>query len=122
MTSGMVPSAPTADVVAEEPLPEGSDLANREAKAIANLTLEREARRHEARQTHLHFGAIILFWAALATILGMGFVWIFHLIAPATWCWLPVEQQNRLQSILISALGSSVVTHVSRRWIANDKT
>ncbi len=69
------------------------------------------------RQTHLFWGAVVLFWLALLSIVAIAVVWLWHLLGPSNKHWLSAEEQNGLQAILISALGSSLVTQVARGWI-----
>lgn len=102
-------------VLFPEPEPEPTGAALDEAAFFAS----RERLRGDVRQSHLHLGGLIVFWSALIVLLSMIVVWAWHILTPDSWQFLNHEAKDKLQTILISILGSSFVSGAARRWIGD---
>lgn len=106
-----------AKVLPEE-TPEGSDSnAVLEATKVGTGTYKRA----EAVKSHVHRAVLVIFWVLVASFLAMFLVWIFHLITPTRCHFLTDEQMNHLQSLLLSAMGSSVITSRARNFLDGPK-
>lgn len=97
-------------------------LAKNEAAAIAsNEDLEadgkkKEHSRHQRFQNHANHVAMGLLWTvAVFTLLGIC-VYVFHLLAPATWRWLSPDALSDVRTLLTGVLFSSAMTgYVNKR-------
>lgn len=56
--------------------------------------------RLESKQRHLHYGAILLYWTFVISLLAVAGVWLFHLLTPVHWHFLPEAQRGELKTIL----------------------
>lgn len=106
-------SAEEQRVRVEPPEPGGDPKAEYEAIAIARG----ELRRDEALRSHLHHCSVILLYFGVIVLLVCAGVWLYHLLTPIPWHFLTTDQRSQLQNLLISALGSSVVTDYGRRML-----
>jgi hypothetical protein len=102
-----------APVFQPEPEPRTTPQAQDEAAQFAARALQRG----DTVQTHLHRGGLVVFWVALAILLSMLVVWAWHIITPDRYHFLNESASDRLQTILVSVLGSSFVSGAARRWI-----
>lgn len=87
--------------------------AQKEAIDISAGRLQRD----ESVRTHLHYAGLIALWVFFAVGLGILLVWTYHLVTPESKHFLSLSQRYELQTLLLSALGSSVVTAVGRKWL-----
>jgi hypothetical protein len=110
---------PDRGVFQAEPPPEAvDDTAQKEAIAIAESRLAKY-QRDESMRVQFHRAGLVLFWGAFVTFLLLSAVWLWHIIAPASWRFLTPTEVVNLQSILVTALGSTVIAQVGKRWIKN---
>ena len=93
--------------------PEPSEKAEKEAARFASRNLQRD----DTVRTHIHRGGLVVLWIIVSVGIGLFLVWAWHLGAPEKLRFLTVEQRDDLQMVLFSAVGSSFVTNVSRRWL-----
>ena len=103
----------TAPDVHPEQEPPASETAKTEAARFATGNL----RRDEAVRTNIHIAGLLVFWVFVTVVLAMFLVLSWHLIAPESWRFLNPEQRDDLQMVLLSAVGSSFATVLSRRWL-----
>jgi hypothetical protein len=102
-------------VLQPESEPEPTSAALDEAAFFAS----RERRRGDARLTHLHRGGLVVFWVSLFILLGLLSVWAWHILTPDSLHFLSAQGIEKLQTVLISVLGSSFVSGAARRWIGS---
>lgn len=99
-----------------EPIPEPDASSHEEAAAIASQRLTAH-RRDERLRTHIHCAGLIAFWFGfVASVVGVS-IWVFHLLTPVTWHFLDDRQQRELQTLVITAIGSSLITDYGRRLL-----
>lgn len=115
-TAGDPDVDPVVDpVVRAEPPPEPDAKAFKEAAAIASQKLQ--ARLDDTLRRHVHCASLIAFWFGFGvSMIGVG-VWIFHLLTPLAWHFLAETQQRELQTLVITAIGSSLITDYGRRLL-----
>jgi hypothetical protein len=97
----------------EEPPPQPDSAAQAESLAIASGRLKRD----ESRQAHLHVGGLVLFWFVVICFLATAAVLIFHLLAPAKWHFLDDAQLGHVQTLVVTALGSSFATNYGKKLL-----
>ena len=105
-------------IVAEQP-PEGAgsdEVARLEAAAIAQAKLN-EHTRDDRMHGHLHNATVCVVWAFVIAFSIMGAVWLWHMVAPEKWAFLTATQFDKLNTSLLAALGSSVVTERARKLL-----
>lgn len=117
-TANSAPAQPISVVdspgVVPEPDPkQASPEARSEAAGFAHG-------RAESRQKHLHRAAIGVFWIFVGSFTLLFLIWVFHLAAPTSWRFLTDAQLNDLQTVLLSAVGSSFVTAAAKPWLKPD--
>jgi hypothetical protein len=100
-------------VVVPEQEPDPTPKANKEATAIASGNLKRG----EAVKTHIHWAGLTILWSAVTMGLILAVAWVFHLVTPDKWHFLSIEQRTDIQTVLLSALGSSFATTMAKKWI-----
>ena len=96
-----------------QPEPPTSEKAKSEAAALAEGNL----RRYNSLRTHLHMGGLVVFWFAIVVACVLFLILAWHLGAPSGWRFLSHDEENRLQTVLFSAMGSSLVTGIARKWL-----
>lgn len=107
-------ASPTTDqLVFAEEIPSTTELARKEAVGIASGKLERD----EAIRWHLHYGGVVVYWAFILAGVALLAAWVYHLVAPTKYHLLDMQQRFELQTIILSAIGSSFVTAVARKWV-----
>jgi len=99
--------------VSEEPPPQPDSAAQAESLAIASGRL----RRDESKQNHFHIGGLVLFWFAIFAFICTTAVLLFQYLTPEKWHFLDDAQRAQLQTLLVTALGSSVATNYGKRLI-----
>jgi hypothetical protein len=99
--------------VRPEQEPELSEKAQREAVLIADRTLVRD----ESVKTHIHIAGLVVLWSVTMGCLSLAAIWVWHLASPDKWHFLSVEQLKDVQTVLLSAVGSSFATQAGKRWM-----
>jgi len=97
----------------EEPPPPSDAKAATEALLISSGKLKRD----ESFRTHMHVGALILFWFAIVGMIVTTSVWLFNILTPIKWHFLDEAQKSQIQSLIIAALGSSLATDYGKRML-----
>jgi len=100
-------------VIQPEPEPELTNNAQLEAARFA----ARDLQRGDSVRAHIHRGGLCVFWVSVFLLLSLLLVWTWHLVTPDSWHFLNAEGRDRLQTILVSILGSTFVSGAARRWI-----
>jgi len=103
----------TEGKVRPEQEPEISLKAQKEAVGIADGTLIRD----ESVKNHIHLAGLVILWCVTAAGLILAFIWVWHLATPDKWHFLSVEQLKDIQTVLLSAVGSSFATQAGKRWL-----
>lgn len=103
----------TPPVVVPEKEPELSQAALTEATRFE----DRDLRRDETVRTNIHIAGLLVFWVFISVLLVMGLVLAWHLVAPEKWRFLNGDQRGDLEMALLSALGSSFATVLSKKWL-----
>lgn len=83
--------------------------SSKEAKSFANENLEKEAKirahyRKEQFRNNTSIAALIVFWLVVSSFVGMALIWVYHLVTPENWHFLSTLQNEKLQTILFSAI------------------
>jgi hypothetical protein len=99
-----------------------STLASSEATAFAsneNLDTDgkqKEHGRHQRFQDHANKVALGLLWAvAVFTLMGMT-IYVWHIIVPETWRWLPQNSLDGIRTLLTGVLFSSAMSgYINKR-------
>jgi hypothetical protein len=103
----------TFQTVQPEQEPATSHAALKESADFTSGKLERD----ESIRTHIHVAGLLVFWVFVSVVLAMFIVLSWHLAAPEKWRFLNSEQRDDLQMVLLSSVGSSFATVLSRRWL-----
>lgn len=98
-----------------EPEPQITNMANDEATKIA----QRQLKRDDSKRTHLHYGGLAIFYVSMLILLSMLVVWAVDTLTPERFHFLSPQGQDKLQTILVSILGSSFASSAARRWIGD---
>jgi hypothetical protein len=99
-------------IVKPEGEPEPTRRAETEAVQIADGTLKRD----ESVKTHIHLAGLLILWCVTIGGLILAFIWVWHLATPDKFHFLNVEQLKDIQTVLLSAIGSSFATQAGKRW------
>lgn len=103
--SPQLPNLPT------EATPATNELATKEAQAIANGRL----RKHQRREELFDLRHRCMLWgvrgAAVAAAV-IAAVWLFHMVAPPELHFVTEMQRRDLQTLLVAAMGTKLVTSV----------
>jgi hypothetical protein len=102
-----------APQITDDPPPQPDSTAQEESLAIASGRL----RRDESKQNHFHIGGLVLFWFAIFAFICTTVVLLFQYLTPEKWHFLDDAQRAQLQTLLVTALGSSVATNYGKRLI-----
>jgi len=97
----------------EESPPPSDASATTEALLISSGKLKRD----ESFRTHMHVGALILYWFAIFCMLATTSIWLFNILTPLKWHFLDDAQKSQVQSLIIAALGSSLATDYGKRML-----
>jgi hypothetical protein len=102
-------------VLHPEAEPDATDRAQKEAARIS----EQNLRRDERIRNHIHLAGLIVFWVFVfvVVLICLSLILAWHIGAPESWRFLNVEQRDDLKMVLLSAVGSSFVTVLSKRWL-----
>jgi len=110
----------TADALQETPpdsLSEKEDASVNRAKLDDNA-YEGEHKRREVIRKHLHWGMVGLLWLGMVSIAALLLTWVYHIVAPNSCHWLSVEQLNKAQNVLFSAILAAVVSDYAKKHLA----
>ena len=114
--SKKVPPLREPDVVDDaDSLKEAAELSS----GLSSTELEKQAnekkfKRRERFKDHFECSLLFFLWGITTLIAVTTLIWIFHLIAPVSWCWLNKEGIERLQTILFSGVGGVLYTIFSK--------
>jgi hypothetical protein len=104
-------NAPQIPIPDDPPQPDST--AQAESLAIASGQL----RRDESKQNHFHIGGLVLFWFAIILFLCTTVALVWQYITPDRMHFLTDAERNQLQTLLVTALGSSVVTNYGKNLV-----
>ena len=77
---------------------------------------KKEHTRHETFRDHVNLGSLVVFWVVLVSLAVGIVVFAFHLLAPPSWHWLSEQTREKLGTILVAAIFSSVLSsYVKKR-------
>jgi hypothetical protein len=96
-------------IVPETP-PTVIDLA---AQQEAGEFAQKQLTRDDRLRGHVHWATVLMVWAFVGSMLAMGGAWLFHLITP--WTFLSPAQLDKLQTLLLASLGSSLVSEQAKK-------
>lgn len=94
----------------------GNDtLANKEAIAISNGSLQADAdkqehNRHQTFRNHINRATLIVFWSVVGCLVVSIFIFTFHMITPDSWHFLSEDQIGTLKTLLGGAILSSAMS------------
>jgi hypothetical protein len=100
-------------IVKPEADPAPSSLAATEAVRIEDGTLQRD----ESVKTHIHRAGLLILWSVTIGGLILAAIWVWHLATPDRLHFLTVSQPTNIQTVLLSAVGSSFATQAGKRWL-----
>ena len=103
----------TPSRVVDDAPPPTDENARAEAAELSTGKLKRD----ETWRRHLHVGGLLFFWFAMSAIFTALLVWLFNLLTPDKWHFLSDPEKFQLQNLLITALGSSLLTDYGKRVI-----
>lgn len=114
-----------AEQLPDLPVPEqdgGDQLAEQEAKAIANDELEQKARtadhgRSERLKDHLIKAAIGVFWLTVALAITALVILGWHVLMPDKWCWLSSESVGQLKALLSGVVLSGGAQSYAKKYL-----
>ncbi|MFN7924130.1 MAG: hypothetical protein U0Q16_28775 [Bryobacteraceae bacterium] len=115
-----MPEPPNDRQIIPEAVPQVDEIANAEANAIAQQRLTNKFKRSERVQKHLHWGALIVFWGVLASLIAIALVLFWHMVTPATQHFLSEAQRSELKTILLAVIGSSAVSETIKKVLSSE--
>jgi hypothetical protein len=68
-------------------------------------------------RTHFHVGGLVCFWFAVLAVIAITGTWLFNLLTPDKYHFLSDPEKLQLQNLLITALGSSLLTDYGKRIV-----
>ena len=97
--------------------------ATLDPNAIAESHLMAQGRlskhkREETVRTHIHWATLLVFWTFVMALFTISGVWLYHLVTPTRAHFLDADQLGTLETVLLTAVGSSFITNHSRRWLS----
>jgi len=89
--------------------------AEREAKALAQGTLEEQSKRGEHRRSerlrdNISNVAVIVVWVLFALFVFATLVLAWHYLTPKRWAWLEQDQLDTLRTVVFSGAITSTAT------------
>ena len=122
MTARDIKNSSTHKEVKRIPPPTGEDsIADKESTAFDADGYDKESKRkahHRGEKLKDILHGFILVGVAIAAILLIFGVlcWAWHVLTPASWHWLTIEQIHEIQKIMSGALLAIVVSDYAKKY------
>lgn len=81
---------------------------------IEEQSVINEYQRGEAAKRCLHRLELIVIWGIFASVIALGFCYIWHLVTP--WAYLSDKQLEKINTILSSAILASILSSRFKRY------
>ena len=69
---------------------------------------------------HVHWVSILLLYAFTIFYMVAGVTWLWHLIFPESWHYMPQDNYDTLQSVLFGTIIGGLASQFARRVFADD--
>lgn len=85
--------------------------------ALREDTVKFEEVRAERFRDHFETIAVLSLYIVWMALVGLTLIWLYHLVAPAQWWHLPLEQVKNIQAIITGgALAGFAIGQIKKSW------